>query len=95
MLSDERSDRHRRAAFDAFINRKIEYQPFKSRIYSICYPDGDLRVAKPFIDWIKAHDVRDNHYYDEILFYLHMHVANVVARSIKKYTNDGTYYILE
>ena len=88
MVSEEISHRRRRAAFDAFIDRHIEYQPLKRRIYSRCYPDGDLRVARPLVGWTIAQAVRDEHYLDEILFYVHMHVANVVTRSVKKYTND-------
>ena len=62
MLLDEILDRRRRASFDAFINRHIECEPLKSRIYSICYPDGDLRVARPLVGWIRAQAVRDKYY---------------------------------
>ena len=80
MVLDEISHRRRRAAYDVFINLHIEYQPFKSRIYELI---GDLRLS-----WARAEAVRDKYYFDEILFYVHMHVANVVTRSVKKYTND-------
>ena len=80
MILDEIAHRRRRAVYDAFINRHIEYPPFKSRIYERI---GDLRLG-----WTRAEAVRYKYYFDEMLFYVHMHVANVVTRSVKKYTND-------
>lgn len=81
MISDELVERRRRDAYDAFINHHIEYQPLKSRIYSICYPDGEVRPSKPPIGWTRAEAVRDKFYFDEIQFYVHMYVAKVFTRS--------------
>jgi len=84
MISDEIINRRRRVTYDSFINLYIENQPLKNRIYSICFPDGDIRPATPFIGWNRADAARDKYYLDEILFYVHMHIANVNMRSQKK-----------
>jgi len=81
MIIEEIQHRLRRAAFDSFINHHIEYLPFISVIYSICYPSGDLRVAAPQVGWPRAEAVRNKYYFDEILFHVHMHVANVLLKS--------------
>jgi hypothetical protein len=81
MILDEVQDRLRRAVFDSFVNHHIEYQSYIDNIYSTCYPSGDLRVALPLIGWTRAEAVRDQYYFDEILFYVHLHVANVLSKS--------------
>lgn len=68
--------RHKRAVFDLFINHYIEYQPYVNNIYTRCYPTGNLKVAKPPIGWIIAEEIRNKYYFDEVLFILHLHVAN-------------------
>ena len=37
-----------------------------------------LTRSKPAVGWIRALAIRDKYYYDEVFFYLHMHVAKVV-----------------
>ena len=45
MILAEIEHRRKRAAFDAFLAHYIEYPPYINRIYSLCYPSGDLIVA--------------------------------------------------
>jgi len=77
----EAVNRQERADFDLFINHYIEYQPYVKNIYSLCYPSGNLRCATPSLGWIKGKEIRDKYYFDEVFFYLHMHVANVYANN--------------
>jgi hypothetical protein len=77
-----------RSAFDNFINHHIQYQPYLDQINRICYPLGQSKYIQPKIGWTKANKVRNKYYYDEILFYLHLYVAQVCTKSIKKYNND-------
>jgi hypothetical protein len=81
MIIDEIKQRLQRAAFDSFINRYIEYPPFINIIYSTCYPSGDLRVAAPQVGWPRAEVLCNKYYFDEILFYVHLNVANVLSNS--------------
>ena len=76
MILDEVDDRHKRKIFDSFINHHIEYQPYIKNIFTLCYPTGNIQVAKPSVGWIRAEIIRDKYYFDEIFFYLHMHIAN-------------------
>ena len=43
MMIAEIQNRSIRVAFDDFINRFIEYQPYRKYIYSCCYVNSDLR----------------------------------------------------
>ena len=72
--------RQRRAIFDSFITYHIEYQPYINDIYSICYPSGDTRIAEPTIGWARAEEVRNKFYFDEVFFYLHLHIAMVLTK---------------
>ena len=83
MILDEVQDRLRRAVFDSFINHHIEYPPLINNIYLTCYPSGDLRVASPAIGWDRAEAVRNKYYFDEVLFYVHVYVANELAKKAK------------
>ena len=83
MILDEILHRLRRAAFDSFINHHIKYPRLINSIYSRCYPSGDLRVASPAIGWDRAEAVRNKHYFDEVLFYVHVYVANELAKKAK------------
>ena len=80
MILDEILHRLRRAAFDRFISHHIEYPRLIHNIYSRCYPSGDLRVASPAIGWDRAEAVRNKYYFDEVLFYVHVYVANELAK---------------
>ena len=77
----EVQDRCKRAEFDSFINNYIEYRPYINSIYNICYP-SNIKVAKPPIGWVKAEDIRDKYYFEEIFFYLHMHIANCYSNKL-------------
>jgi len=80
MIREEIQHRLRRDDFDSFINNYIEYPPLIHSIYSTCYPSGDLRVASPSIGWDRAEAVRNKYYFDEVLFYVHIYVANEIAK---------------
>jgi hypothetical protein len=90
MILDEIQHRVRRATFDSFINHHIEYPPLIHDIYSRCYPSGDLRVAAPVIGWDRAEAVRNKHYFNEILFYVHLYVANVLSKRSTKQTTQSS-----
>ena len=76
LIFAEVENRRKRALFDSFINRHIEYQPYINDIYTRCYPTGNVKVSKPPLGWTIAEAVRDKYYLDEVFFYLHLHVAN-------------------
>jgi len=90
LILAELEHRRQKAMFDLSINHYIEYQPYIDDIYSLCYPKGNLQVVKPPICWTTANALRDKYYFDEILFYVHMYVANVITRSVKRYNTDTT-----
>jgi len=73
--------RRKRAAFDSFIERYIEYQPYIDRISQICYPSGETKIAVPPVGWVRADEVRNKFYFDEIFFYLHLFVSKVFTQA--------------
>jgi len=83
MILDETQHRLRRTAFNIFVSHHIEYPPLIHNIYSRCFPSGDLRVASPAIGWNRAEAVRNKNYFDEVLFYVHLFVANELAKKAK------------
>ena len=80
LIRTEIQQRRRRSAFDSFISNHIEHRPYIDSIYSMCFPSGDLRVAEPSVGWSRAETVRNKFYFDEIFYYLHLHVANVLTK---------------
>ena len=90
-IEKERKKRRKlieKCKFDAFIDHHIEYQPYKDHIARLCYPLGILNHRIPNIKFKEAKHLRDKYYFDEILFYLHLHVAQVCTRSLKKCSDD-------
>ena len=81
MILAETEHRCKRATFDSFIDHHIEYPPYKYRIYSRCYPHGNIKIAKPPVGWSRAEAVRNKYYFDEIFFYLHLNVAKIITNS--------------
>ena len=79
IIVTEIDNRRKRPIFDSFINHHIEYQPYINIIYTRCFPTGNVEVAKPPVGWTIAEAVRDKYYFDEIFFYLHMHVSNLYS----------------
>ena len=59
----------------------IEYPPYINSIYSRCYPTGDLIVTAPTIGWHEAQRIRNKYYFDEVFYYLHMHVAKICTQA--------------
>jgi ankyrin repeat protein len=105
MVLNEIENRTKRAEFDSFIVHYLEYHPYKDKIYTRCFPTGDLRIATPPIGWLKAYSLRDKYYFDEILFYVHLYVANEQSKkfpnnndNIKSYlsnNNNVTYTLMK
>ena len=90
-IEKERRQRRKlieKSKFDAFIDHHIEYQPYKDHIARLCYPLGILNHRVPDIGFKKAKHLRDKYYFDELLFYVHLHVAQVCTRSLKKCSDD-------
>ena len=76
MILYEIRNRRKRRAFDSFIIRYIEFNPFIGKIYNRCFPSGNIRVATPEIGWGNAESILNQHYLEEVSFNLHMHIAN-------------------
>jgi len=72
--------------FDSFIDRYISYQPYKSKIYTLYFPNDNILNTPPIV-WTTAELIREKYYFDEIFFYVHMYVANIYAsnRSLSNY----------
>jgi hypothetical protein len=88
LIVAEIEHRRMRTAFDAFNHHHIEYPPYIDSIYSLCYPTGDLIVAAPAIGWHEAQRISNNYYFDEVFYYLHMHVAKVCTQSSSNTTSS-------
>ena len=88
MIRVEIEHRRKRAAFDAFIIRHIEYPPYINRIYSLCYPTDDLIVAAPDVGLPRAQCISNKYYFDEVFHYLHMHVAKVCTKASTNTTSS-------
>ena len=88
MIEDESRHRVRRAHFDSFINRFIESKKFVKLIYSACFPSKDLVVSSPEIGWHSADLIVIKYYFDEIFFYVHLFVAQVLRKSQNKQSCD-------
>ena len=84
LIFAEVEHRRKRALFDSFINHHIEYQPYINNIYTLCYPTGNIQVAKPSVGWMRAEAIRDQFYFDDIFLYLHLHLKNI------EYKNSST-----
>jgi len=83
LILDEVENRYKKVEFDSFISNYIEYKQYINNIYNICYPiGGNLQVTKPLVGWSKAESIRNKYYFDEIFFYLHMHIANLYSNKI-------------
>jgi len=81
IIYDEVEHRRKRSIFDSFISHHIEYQPYIDSIYTLCYPTGNRKVAKPPIGWEKAEIIRDNNYFNEIFFHVHMGIAKLYSNN--------------
>jgi hypothetical protein len=90
LIVAEIEHRRMRAAFDTFNHHHIEYPPYIISIYILCYPTGDLIVAAPAIGWHEAQRIRNKYYFDEVFYYLHMHVAKVCTQSSSNTTSSIT-----
>jgi len=67
-----------RKKFYTLTDFHIEYNPYRSIIYSRCYPTDNVSFPDPAIGWNEAYKLRKKLYFDEIFFYLHMYVASSV-----------------
>jgi len=93
MIEDERRHQVRRAHFDSFINRFIESKKFVKLIYSTCFPSEEAQVvSSPEIGWPKADSIVTKYYFDEVFFYVHLFVAQVLRESQNKQNCDIKYF---
>jgi hypothetical protein len=76
LVIDLSNRKQRRVDFDVFVNKYIEYKPWKDKIYSACFPCGANQTLPP-IGWKRAEELRDKYYYDEVLFLLQIHIAKL------------------
>ena len=93
LIVAEIEHRRMRAAFDTFNHHHIEYPPYIDIIYSRCYPTGDLIVAAPAIGWHAAQCISNKYYFDEVFYYLHMHVAKICTQSVSSASNTTSSII--
>ena len=89
IVLDEIENRLRKKSFELFIKLYIEYKIYKDAIYSMCYPN-DTTISLPSIGWLQAEKIRDKYYHDEVLFYVHLHVAEIIMISSKKTATNVT-----
>jgi len=101
-IVEELENRNMRIEFNAFINRFIEYKPYRDIIYYRCNY-GNSKKSVPYNGWDFAFALRDKYYFDEIFFYLHLHVAKVLnmkakmiitRSSIKKSTSNRSQLVM-
>jgi hypothetical protein len=90
LIVAEIEHRRMRAAFDTFNHHHIEYLPYLDSIYTCCYPTGDLIIVAPAIGWHEAQCISNKYYFDEVFYYLHMHVAKVCTQSSSNTTSSIT-----
>ena len=87
IFSQEFKDRSRRSNFDNFIAYHIDYPSYIEKIFTFCYPLGSM-AATPHVGWDRADQFLNKYYFEEILFYVHMHVAQVCTRSVQKISSS-------
>ena len=64
-----------------FVNKYIEYKPWKDKLYATCFPGGANQTL-PQNGWQRAEELRDKYYYDEVLFLLQIHIAQLHSSSL-------------
>jgi hypothetical protein len=67
-----------RMTFFTVINNYIQYDPYRSIIYYICYPPTNISFPEPLIGWNDSYKVVEKYYFEDVFFYLHMYVASKV-----------------
>jgi len=90
IFSQEFKDRSKRSNFVNFIAYHIEYPSYIEKIFTFCYPLGSM-AATPSVGWNRAEKFLNKIYFDEILFYVHMHVAQICTR--KKISSSSSTVI--
>jgi len=68
MIIVELENRQIRKKFDTFNKHHIEYQPYLDKIYSTCFPNGNIKVSTVSSKY-KAKELRDQYYTDNEYFY--------------------------
>ena len=77
-------NRRKRAIFDDFVDKYIEYQPYIDNIYTQCFTSVEnIKVIPPRaeVGWARTEEIRNNYYLDEVFFHLHLHVANLYTNT--------------
>ena len=64
--------------FFTVINTYTQYDPYRSIIYSTCYPITNMNFPEPVIGWNDSYKLTDKYYYEDVFFYLHMYIASKV-----------------
>ena len=90
MILEEIENRRKKAVLNSFIDHHIEYPPYKNRIFSICYSDGNIQITEPDIGWPRAEKVLAKYYFDEIFFYLRLYVGKITTKSTSDRFNSIT-----
>jgi len=70
-----KSEQHRIRLF-IFIDKHIEYIPYRGVIYSTWYTiNNNTSFPNPIVGWDVAYSMIKKYYYDEVFFYLHMYIV--------------------
>lgn len=86
---------------NTFLNENIEYLPWKQQLLSQFYPIPNSLIPK--CGWLKAKEITRAYHENEIIFNLHLHIANTYSKkdsdnNIRMYlakVSNKTYTILE
>ena len=62
--------------FYNLIDHYIQYGPYRSIIYSICYPTYNRKFPEPIIGWSDSYKITEKYYFDDVFFHLHMYIAS-------------------
>ena len=65
-----------RKKFYTLVSIYIQYNPYRSIIYSTCYPSTNTRFPEPVVGWNDSYSITEKYYFSEVLFYLHMYISS-------------------
>jgi hypothetical protein len=81
MISNEIDSRRLKCtAFHSFVNSHIEHRPYKDTIYAICFPSGYSSVTLPKVGWKRANEMKQELYFKEITYNLHLSIAKIYSK---------------
>ena len=69
------------------------YEPYRSIVYSICFPTDNNKFPEPIVGWKEATRLTQKYYFDDVFFYLHMYIASEsdskeCSKNVKRFANN-------